>query len=456
MKVCLGGVNRLSSKLFQRGNTYALNILHSRKFSSGVESLKKEAIILGIETSCDDTGIGIVSSERRILGESVLSQWETHRPFNGVVPHLAQGEHNKNIDEAISRAVKQTGITDLNKLDGVAVTVGPGMAPCLSVGVRKARDLARKHNLPLIPVNHLEGHILLARFSNPELRFPFLVLLLSGGHTQLLVCKGVGEYVELGSTVDDALGEAYDKVARILGIRFGDSQPSEEGEKQSGNAVEKVWMSGGEAIEMLSTTGDPSVYPLTTPLLRIRNCEFSFSGLKTAMLKHIGIIRETKQIPKDQPLGQQTVMNLAASFQVAVVGHLKRKTKTAIEWCFENLSQPIKTVVLSGGVAKNKYIRSNLQELASEYGIGLDVPPFRLCTDNGVMIAWAGIERFSLGFKKSPYDDVFFYPHWPLDPNKKQIFPSTLSSKEIERRRGWVKEMKLYEEPQQHETTPNN
>eukprot|EP01113_Clastostelium_recurvatum_P043236 TRINITY_DN710_c1_g1_i1.p1 TRINITY_DN710_c1_g1~~TRINITY_DN710_c1_g1_i1.p1 ORF type:complete len:359 (-),score=46.73 TRINITY_DN710_c1_g1_i1:69-1145(-) len=331
---------------------------------------------------------------------------------------------------------------DFKDLSAIAVTAGPGMSSCLSVGLDKAKDLARRHNLPLVAVNHLEGHALVPRLADSNIKFPFLTLLVSGGHTQLLVCHGIDDYVLLGSTRDDAVGEAFDKVARALGIEFGDMEPS-QGRDNKGNTM---GVSGGEALERLASQGRHSAYPFSIPMGHIHNCDFSFSGLKTAVhrkiveLKHAHLqALDTTAEPSPPKKTQSTdvyapeiahvqldravLADVAASFQYTVARHLEVRTTRALEWCRANLHSPLRTLVISGGVARNMYLRNRLSNCARNFGVTVQCPPPRLCTDNGVMIAWAGVERLAMGLV-SDIETTTYHPVWPLDKQKRSLFTS--------------------------------
>jgi len=319
--------------------------------------------ILGIESSCDDTAAAVVRSDRCILGEAIFHQKDVHAPYQGIVPHLAANSHRENIDRIIERALESASIT-YDHLNAIAVTIGPGLPFSLDVGLRKAKELTIKYKKPLVAVNHMEGHALVVRLTENDVEFPFLALLISGGHTQLVVCRGVGSYILLGETLDDAVGEAYDKIYRLL-------CPNGEG-------------GGGKELEEIASSGNPQAFSYPIPLQHIHNCDFSFSGLKTAISQQIRVLGN---------LTPQMKADIAASFQHTVVKHLKNKVATAIQWC--RLNDPkINTLVLSGGVACNSYIRYELKQLVQSFSFKLQTPSSHLCTDNGVMIAWAGIENF--------------------------------------------------------------
>jgi N6-L-threonylcarbamoyladenine synthase len=375
---------------------------------------KPERLILGIESSCDDTGVAVVSTSGRVLGESLATQTEIHAAWGGVVPKLAQEAHEAAIDSCVAEALTKAGITPKD-LDAVAVTIGPGLSLCLRVGVLKAREVAATYKLPVIPVHHMEAHALVARLSasNSEsspVQFPFLCVLVSGGHNLLMIVEGVGRYIQLGTTLDDALGEAYDKVARLLGLEL---KPS-----------------GGAALEALALEGDPSVFTFTTPLQKHKTCDFSYAGLKTGVRMKIEAALGGVDLPiptaEEDPVGRKIRADIAASFQTVAVRHLEERCRRALQWAGE--SHPdIKHVVVAGGVASNKYLRGRLTAVAEEGGFELVCPPPRLCTDNGVMVGWAGVERFNLnlGIEAPPPsvvpaegEWVDLRPRWPLTDRK--------------------------------------
>ena len=334
--------------------------------------------ILGIETSCDETAAAIVSDTKEILSNVVLSQTEVHQPYGGVVPEIAARAHLDHMGSILDRALGDASMK-LSDLDAIAVTGGPGLIGGVIVGVMLAKSLASVARKPFIAVNHLEGHALTVRLTN-DVPFPFLLLLVSGGHCQFLIVEGVGKYQKLGGTVDDALGEAFDKTAKMLGLE----------------------MPGGPAVETLAKKGNERAYPLPTPMKGREGCDFSFSGLKTA-------VRLTKE-----SLGELTEKNKAdicASFQYTVAQSVSDRTHNAMQ-LFRKQYPHAKHFVLAGGVAANQYLRGHLETLAHQFGLELIAPPIKLCTDNAAMIAWAGIERFKLGL----VDSMSFEPRprWPL------------------------------------------
>ncbi|GAM21694.1 hypothetical protein SAMD00019534_048690, partial [Acytostelium subglobosum LB1] len=391
--------------------------------------------ILGIETSCDDTSVAVVDSNRNIRSEYRKAQWDIHKKFNGVVPKLASDAHKAVIDEAVEQALAMAN-TDINAIDAIAVTTGPGIALSLEVGLEKGRQLAKQYNKPFISVNHLEGHCLACRLSCPDIQFPFMTLLVSGGHSQLLVCHGVSSYTLLGNTLDDSVGEALDKTARMLGCGFGEV---DDGDKKYTN------IHGGEAIEILSRKGDPKRFPFTIPLIGSKNCDFSFSGLKSSVKRLIG------ELTADKPNGElsnRDRFDLAASFQYCAFKHLEKKTLKAITWYNSKLNttvngklfEPLRGLVVTGGVSKNKKLRQQFEELGTQVGVQSYFPEPALCTDNGTMIAWAGIEMYKHKMFTAP-EDAYYLPVWPLDPSPISLFESNLKPKDIKIREGWYKDV---------------
>ncbi|MCP8938738.1 tRNA (adenosine(37)-N6)-threonylcarbamoyltransferase complex transferase subunit TsaD [Alsobacter sp. SYSU M60028] len=341
-------------------------------------------LVLGIETTCDETAASVVSSERdghgEILSNEILSQIADHAAYGGVVPEIAARAHVEVVDHLVERALAKAGVR-LSDLDGVAAAAGPGLIGGVIVGLTTAKTLALVANKPLVAVNHLEGHALSPRLTD-GVAFPYLLLLVSGGHTQLVAVKGVGDYVRLGGTVDDAIGEAFDKTAKMLGLPYP----------------------GGPQVEREAERGDPERFALPRPMLGRAAPDFSLSGLKTAVRV------EAERIA---PLTGKDVADLCASFQAAVVDVVVDRTRVALKLFRETAGHP-SALVVAGGVAANATVRRALQRLAGETGLRLAVPPPALCTDNGAMIAWAGIERLRRGL----VDDLSVAPRarWPLAP----------------------------------------
>ena len=343
-------------------------------------------LVLGIETSCDETAAALVrqgSAGPKVLSHAVLSQIGEHRPFGGIVPEIAARAHMAHLDRLIGHTMDEAGVAYAD-LDAVAATAGPGLIGGVIVGVMTGKAIALAIGKPFIAVNHLEGHALTARLTD-NVAFPFLLLLVSGGHCQLLAVEGVGRYRRLGTTVDDAAGEAFDKVAKMLGLGYP----------------------GGPAIERAAAAGDPGRFAFPRPMKGKPGCDFSFSGLKTA-------VRLTVEgLP---PLTDADIADLAASFQAAVVEAILDRTKRALME-FHAMFGPgfgPGALVVAGGVAANTALRRGLQSLATDRGHVFVAPPLNLCTDNAVMIAWAGVERLRLGL----VDTLDFKPRprWPLDP----------------------------------------
>jgi N6-L-threonylcarbamoyladenine synthase len=343
--------------------------------------------VLGIETSCDETAAAVLeaapAAPPRLLGEAMASQVAEHRPYGGIVPEVAARSHLAHLDGLIRRAMTQAQ-TAFADLDAVAATAGPGLIGGVMVGVMTAKAIAAVHKIPFIAVNHLEGHALTARFTD-NVSFPFLLLLISGGHSQILVAEGVNRYRRWGTTVDDAVGECFDKAAKMLGLGYP----------------------GGPAIERAAASGDAKRFDLPRPMKGKPGCDFSFSGLKTA-------VRHAAETLPPGPFGAQDVSDLAASFQAAVADAVADRVRRAVERF--NAEYPHgRALVVSGGVAANALLRAKLKTLAQKSGLDFVAPPMNLCTDNAVMIAWAGVERLRAGLA----DPLDFKPRprWPLDPD---------------------------------------
>lgn len=340
------------------------------------------ATVLGIETSCDETAAAVVTADKRILSNVVLSQLDDHQPYGGVVPEIAARAHIDHLDGIIRQALDQAG-TDFSDLTAIAATAGPGLIGGVLVGLMTAKALAAARGLPFVGVNHLEGHALSVRLTH-DVAFPYLLLLVSGGHCQLLEVAGPGRYRRLGTTIDDAAGEAFDKTAKILGLGYP----------------------GGPAVEQAARAGDPARFDLPQPMKGRAGCDFSFSGLKTA------VRREVERL--GGILSPQDSADLAASFQHALTEALLDRTAHAIA-LFAAHHPAAQTLVVAGGVAANGHIRARLEALCAVHGFRLVVPPPKLCTDNAAMIAWAGIERLRLGLTDTL--DIPARARWPLDPD---------------------------------------
>jgi N6-L-threonylcarbamoyladenine synthase len=335
------------------------------------------ALLLGLESSCDDTAAALVTSDRRILAQAVVSQNDAHRPFGGVVPEIAARAHVQILPELVEKVLREAKLK-IGDVDAIAATAGPGLIGGVMVALLTAKGLALSAGKPLVAVNHLEGHALSPRLVDPELDFPYLLLLVSGGHCQILEVQGVGEYRRLATTIDDAAGEAFDKAAKLLGLPYP----------------------GGPAIEQLARQGDSSAVPLPRPLVGSGEPHFSFAGLKSAVQRAVAA-------------NQHSPEDIAASFQQAVVDSLVDRTRLALE------KSDAPALVVAGGVAANQAIRSALQQLADDSSRRFSVPPPWLCTDNAAMIAWAGVERYDGGMV-----DELSVParaRWPLDPEAEKV-----------------------------------
>ena len=336
-------------------------------------------LVMGIESSCDETACAIVNDKREILSSVVWSQFEEHRRFGGVVPEIAARAHLEQVDLIVQEAMTEAQV-DFDDLSAVAVAGGPGLIGGVIVGVMTAKAIAMAHNLPFVAVNHLEGHALMARLTN-DVAFPYLLLLVSGGHCQILAVEAPGKYVRLGGTIDDSAGEAFDKVAKMLQVGYP----------------------GGPNIERVAVYGDPKRFALPRPMKGRDDCLFSFSGLKTAVWHQIEVLGD---------LAEQDKADLAASFQQAVIESVIDRLKHGIA-LFKEKYPKAKDLVVSGGVAANCALREAIENLARTRQMTFAAPPLKLCTDNGVMIAWAGLERFKNG--KTSALDFKARPRWPLD-----------------------------------------
>ncbi len=330
-------------------------------------------IILGLESSCDETAAALVSSDRRILAHALAGQAESHAPFGGVVPEIAARAHVERLMPLVEQALRESGLS-LDAVDAIAATAGPGLIGGVMVGLVTGKALAHATGKPLIAVNHLEGHALSPRLADADLAFPYLLLLVSGGHCQILRVDGVGRYRRLATTIDDAAGEAFDKSAKLLKLPYP----------------------GGPELEKLAASGNARAVPLPRPLLGSAEPHFSFAGLKSAVAR---AVQTDAHRPED----------IAASFQAAVVACLIDRTRRALAGAGD-----VTALVVAGGVAANGAVRTALQALAAEHGLPFVAPPGWLCTDNAAMIAWAGAERFTLGLC-DPLDTPA-RPRWPLDP----------------------------------------
>ncbi len=335
------------------------------------------ALILALESSCDDSAAALVGSDRQILAQAVVGQNDAHRPFGGVVPEIAARAHVEILPGLVRQILHEADIA-IGEVDAIAATAGPGLIGGVMVGLLVGKGLALSAGKPLIAVNHLEGHALSPRLVDPQLEFPYLLLLVSGGHCQLLEVAGVGQYRRLATTIDDAVGEAFDKAAKLLGLDYP----------------------GGPALEALAATGDSKAVPLPRPLLGSPEPHFSFAGLKSAVQRAVAS-------------GDHRPADVAASFQQAVIDCLVDRTARALQ------ASDAPALVVAGGVAANRPIRSALQELARQHGRQFVVPPGWLCTDNAAMIAWAGAERLAAGLT-DPLDAPA-RARWPLDERAEKV-----------------------------------
>ena len=338
-------------------------------------------IVLSIESSCDETAVALVRGDRTVLAQAIASQEAEHAPYGGVVPEIAARAHAERLAPMIERVMADAGL-GLADVDAVAATAGPGLIGGVMVGLVSAKALAMAADKPLLAINHLEGHALSPRLADPELAFPYLLLLVSGGHCQILAVEGVGKYRRLATTIDDALGEAFDKTAKILRLGYP----------------------GGPAVERLALEGDPKAVPLPRPLKGSKEPHFSFAGLKSAVLRAV-------------ESGAHKPADIAASFQQAAVDCLTDRLALALD-----RAGPFPALVVAGGVAANKAVRAALESFAAKHAMRFTAPPLALCTDNAAMIAWAGCERLAAEgwrageeFSGDPLDFVA-RPRWPLDP----------------------------------------
>jgi len=334
-------------------------------------------IILGLESSCDDSAAALVTGDRRILAQAVVGQTQAHQPYGGVVPEIAARAHVEILPDLIRKVLDEAKLS-IHDVDAVAATAGPGLIGGVMVALLAGKGLALAAGKPLVAINHLEGHALSPRLVDSDLGFPYLLLLVSGGHCQLLEVRGVGDYRRLATTIDDAAGEAFDKAAKLLGLDYP----------------------GGPAIEELAKGGDPQAVPLPRPLVGSNESHFSFAGLKSAVQRAVAS-------------GDHKREDIAASFQQAVVDCLGDRTALALS----NSDAP--ALVVAGGVAANNAIRSALADLARQQGRRFSVPPAWLCTDNAAMIAWAGAERFAAGLCDEL--DAPALARWPLDPEAEKV-----------------------------------
>jgi len=331
-------------------------------------------LVLGIESSCDETAAALVDSDRTIVAQKIASQDEAHAPYGGVVPEIAARAHAERLAPMIEAVLAEADV-ELAELDAVAATAGPGLIGGVMVGLVSAKALAMAAEVPLLAINHLEGHALSPRLADQALHFPYVLLLVSGGHCQILRVDGVGQYRRIATTIDDALGEAFDKTAKILGLGFP----------------------GGPAVERLALEGDSAAVPLPRPLFGSAEPHFSFAGLKSAVLRA-------------HESGKYSAGDIAASFQQAAIDCVVDRLRHALD-----ATESAGTLVVAGGVAANEAVRGALERLAADRAMQFSAPPPALCTDNAAMIAWAGQERLAAGLPADPLD-IAARPRWPLDP----------------------------------------
>ena len=351
--------------------------------------MQSDKVILGIETSCDETAAAVVRGDGEILSNIVLSQIKEHKAFGGVVPEIAARAHLDYLPKVVQAAMEDAGV-DFTDLDGVAATCGPGLIGGVLVGMMTGKAIAAAHDLPFLAVNHLEGHALTPRLTD-GIEFPYLLLLVSGGHTQILVAEDVGQYKRWGTTLDDACGECFDKSAKLMGLPY-----------PGGPNLEKIAAHCKDPIKAQER------FPLPRPMMHRKNLDFSFSGLKTAVRIHVDALPEGDLNPDD-------VADLACAFQIAVAEILQERMNKALQKFMKTYKTQTPFMVVSGGVAANKTIRAYLQDLADKNDVHMCAPPLNLCSDNAAMIAWAGLERLEKGH--SDPLDFKAKPRWPLDPD---------------------------------------
>lgn len=349
----------------------------------------KNIVVLGLETSCDETATAVVREDGTILSNLVLSQMKEHRAFGGVVPEIAARSHLDALPKLAQAAMEDAGVT-FSDLDGIAATSGPGLIGGVLIGMMMAKTMAAAHNLPFLAVNHLEGHALTPRLTD-NIKFPYLLLLISGGHSQLLVVEGVGQYKRLGTTLDDAAGECFDKSAKLMGLPY-----------PGGPHLEKIAQTCTDQDVALAR------FPLPKPMYKRKSPDMSFSGLKTAVRTHV------QNLPSGT-LKRSDIADLSFAFQKTMADILRERTDRAINMFLNQYTPDQPRLVVSGGVAANTAIRNALKDLADEYGAAFFAPPLHLCSDNAAMIAWAGLEHLKKGHK-DPLD-FEARPRWPLDPD---------------------------------------
>lgn len=361
----------------------------------------KSSVILGIETSCDDTGCAIVDISGKILADTLYTQNPIHLRYGGINPLFARELHRNQIENVVSETLSKASLKFAD-IDAIAVTTKPGLRSSLEIGVMYAKYLSRLNNKPLIPIHHMEAHALVARLYH-KIDFPYLVLLISGGHCLLAIVKDVEEYILLGESLDDSPGEAFDKTSRRMKLR---------------NIPEYSNKSGGQAIELAAAKAtNPQMFQFPLPLVRYRDCNFSFSGIKDSVVRKLMRKEQEHNIIGDGVIPE--IYNLCASFQLAVAKHLVHRTQRAVLYCEKNNLLPKeRSLVVSGGVACNNFIYKYLTHMANQIGLNVYRPPPNVCTDNGIMIAWNGVEKFVKG--RGIVEDITFndiHPKAPLGTN---------------------------------------
>jgi N6-L-threonylcarbamoyladenine synthase len=362
--------------------------------------MRKDVTVLGIETSCDETAAALVRLSAdgvRVLSDIVASQIDAHAPYRGVVPEIAARAHVEGLDGVVAAAMDAAG-AEFEELDGVAATAGPGLIGGVMVGLVTAKAIALAHDKPLLAINHLEGHALSPRLA-ARVEFPYLLLLVSGGHCQFIAVMGFGDYRRLGSTIDDALGEAFDKTAKLMGLGFP----------------------GGPAVEALARQGEPARFDLPRPLLGREGCDFSFAGLKTSVAREVLLLSAA-----GGEIDQTTKADLCASFQAAVLDVIVDRAANAMDAFDQMVEGNEGRLVVAGGVAANQAIRAWLERIAKERGYRFFAPPLKWCTDNAAMIALAGAERLMAGFS-DPQQAALSVParaRWPLDASAAALRPT--------------------------------
>ncbi|KAK2143216.1 hypothetical protein LSH36_864g00054 [Paralvinella palmiformis] len=361
-------------------------------------STHSKRIVLGIESSCDDTAAAVVDEAGTVLGEAINSQTELHVEVGGIVPHVARDLHQLHIDDVVQSTLHNAGIS-LEDVDAVATTVKPGLHMSLDVGMKYTKQLLKNTWKPFIPIHHMEAHALTARMIDSSIEFPFLVLLASGGHCLLAVAEAVDHFLLLGKSLDVAPGDSFDKIARALKLVL---LPEYQG------------LCGGAAVELMAKGGDPHAF-VRTPIMQAHvNCDFSFSGVQTRFEQQIE--KQEAELGLDLNRVLPSVSDICASFQYNILQHLSNRVQRAIIFCHREKLLPLNdaTVVLSGGVASNQFLRQGLQRVCEAHGTRLVCPPPKLCTDNGIMIAWNGIEKLKTGLGIEDINSVEVLPRCPL------------------------------------------